>query len=62
MMKFDKLGRYLKGDQEPVASVDMKKASHIREYYPKLRHLGVRELMNHPVWKEVNTNGHRNVK
>ena len=56
-MNFDKLGHFLKGNKPPVESIDMKKASHIREKHPKYRNMDVRQLMKDPIWNKTNTNG-----
>ena len=56
-LNFDKLGHFLKGTSLPVADIDMKKASNIRDKHPKYKDMPVRDMMKEPIWDNTNTNG-----
>lgn len=57
MANFDKLNKFIKGNKEPLESVDMKKASKIRKEHPKYETWPARAIMNDKIWKHTNTNG-----
>jgi hypothetical protein len=59
-VNFDKLKHFIKGEQKPLSSLDMKKASLIRTHHPKYKNWDARNIMQDEIWHKTNTNGQLN--